>query len=236
MSFKLRLKSFLAQYIPERTIEELAVHSRVLLYTTIPNRLLPKRRRILRQVRHLRRIRLNIGCGSDNPEGWFGVDFLSKQANLRIDVARGLPFRDESCQCIFSEHVFEHFDRGTLRRVLRECNRVLEANGPIRIVMPDLAAYVDAYVKNDGVFSSLAYTTQGHYSIDELMNEIFYVPTHRYVHDFASMERELHRAGFAAVCRCEPGSSRFPFFNIDDPSGHRQVASLYVEAVKADSK
>jgi predicted SAM-dependent methyltransferase len=233
MALKHRIKDFLIQYIPERTFEELAIHSRVLLYTTIPNRLFPARRRKLQRARQLQSIKLNIGCGDENPDGWFGIDFISRRADLCIDIGHGLPFGDETCRCIFSEHVFEHLDRATLRKVLRECHRILELNGPIRIVMPDLAKYIDAYVKNDGVLSSRVYTAHGNYSTHELMNEVFYVTTHRYIHDFASIENELRQAGFSEVSLCEHRCSRFPDFTIDDPDEHRPAISLYVEAVKA---
>jgi len=226
------LKRKLTRYIPERTVQELAVHARVLLYTTLPNSVLPSRRRALRRAKGLRSIKLHIGCGYENPGDWFGLDFLPGTAHLRCDIRLGLPFSDASCRCIFSEHVFEHLDRDALRFVLKECYRVMERGGPIRLIVPNLAAYVRAYVENDGVFSSLAYTTQGHLTAPELMNDVFYVTTHRYIHDFESLESELRVAGFEHVRQCDQHESAFDCFGIDNPEGHRKAASLYVEAMK----
>ena len=229
---KHKLKSAITRYLPERTFEEVAVHARVLLYTTIPNAVLPHRKAKLRQAQRLRSLKLNIGCGPDNPPDWFGIDFLSREADLRCDIRLGIPLQAESCRCIFAEHVFEHFDRRSLRFVLRECYRVLEPGGSIRLVVPDLGAYIRAYVENNGVFSSLAYTTQGHLSAPELLNDVFYVTTHRWIHDFESLSREMASAGFAEIERSDQNCSRFEHFTIDNPENHRKAESLYVEAVK----
>ena len=232
---KQRFKAVLCRYVPERTLEELAVHTRVLLRTSIPNAVLPSRRRKIKSARTLCGIKLNIGCGSDRNEGWFGIDFISPLADLQYDVAYGLPFADRSCRLIFAEHVFEHFDRRTLRFVLQECLRILVPGGSIRLIVPNLRAYIDAYNQNDGRFSAAAYTTQGHLESYELMNDVFYVTTHRWIHDFDSMRSELRRAGFVDIEQMDQHITRCPEFSIDNPENHRRAASLYVEARRQNS-
>ena len=71
---------------------------------------------------------VNIGCGVSAPEGWYNIDNSPTIWVSRIPLARrllrtpawprnvhrhnvlkGLPFDDESVDCIYSSHTFEHF-------------------------------------------------------------------------------------------------------------------------------
>lgn len=223
------LKKSLAKVLPPRLLGELHVEADALL-ATAANSVLPWRRATVSRARTLKGLKIEIGCGPFRHEGWYHVDFRTKTAELRVDVRRGLPFAEGSARYIFSEHVFEHFELAELRKILAECYRVLEPGGAIRLVVPDLESFAKAYCRRDAGWIRAA--TGREASPAECMNEVFYVLTHRFIHDFSSMSAALEAAGFREICRSSCGQSRFPGLNLDSGLPHRRLDSLYVEAVR----
>jgi SAM-dependent methyltransferase len=121
-------------------------------------------------------LRLNLGCGAQTPEGWVNVDNALGARVARLpgisrlatrlglfrtqwsgeifihDLCRPFPWGDESVNCIYSSHTLEHLTREEGAFVMRECRRVLRPGGIIRIVVPDLRAFIDRYL--GGEFSA----------------------------------------------------------------------------------
>ena len=223
------LKRHLDKILPIRLLGELKAEAEMSLLTAA-NAILPWRRKIVRNARGLRDLKVNIGCGSFRQAGWYCVDYKGETADLRLDIRREFPFANGSCRFIFSEHVFEHLTLEELRHVLQDCYRVLKQGGAIRIVVPDLERYVRAYVDGDDGFITSVWPTK--VTPTEILNGLFYVLGHRFIHDFHSMSRELQAAGFSEVSRSKYRQSRFPELNIDSEYPHRQIESLYVEAIK----
>ncbi len=120
-------------------------------------------------------IRVHLGCGLITPPNWVNVDGswnakLAKHPVLRRalhlfhvtesdkikvqwsskilihDLRKPLPFRDGSASAFYSSHVLEHmyFDDG--QHLIRECFRVLEKGGVLRLVVPDLHTIVREYL------------------------------------------------------------------------------------------
>lgn len=124
-------------------------------------------------------LRLNIGCGLTTPLGWLNIDSslnarfaqwpaLRKilvllriiplaQANIPwprdiyiYDVRRGLPFPDNSVEAIYCSHFLEHLSREDAQIFIKECYRLLDTKGIIRIIVPDLTQCVEEYIKKIG--------------------------------------------------------------------------------------
>jgi predicted SAM-dependent methyltransferase len=223
------LKPTIARYFPIRLLQELRIEFEGAAQH-FASRVIPRRAMSLSRARRLRDIKLMIGAGDiHDRDGWYTIDFRSA-ANFQIDIRRGLPFADRSCRFIFSEHVFEHLDMEELRRVASECYRVLEPGGVMRIVTPDLEKWARAYVANDEAFFHAFWP--GMTSFADAINEIFYVPTHRFIHDFRSLSAELTRQGFSPVHRSAWRESSFSELNLDAEWAHRRLESLYIEAVR----
>ena len=128
-------------------------------------------------------LKLNLGCGDQNPDGWVNVDyalgawlfkipgfkFINKKLKLFNltwsdnvfihNLCRKLPWADNSVDVIYSSHTLEHLSKEEGLNLLRECYRVLNPNGTIRIVVPDLKCIVDSYqqekIAADEVLDSL---------------------------------------------------------------------------------
>ena len=116
-------------------------------------------------------MRLNLGCGSQVPEGWTNVDYalgarlfkipffylinkyiklfdLSWNDKIYIhDLRKKFPWDDDCVSTIYSSHTLEHFTRQDGRMFLSECYRVLSNNGIIRIVVPDLKYDITEYIE-----------------------------------------------------------------------------------------
>jgi predicted SAM-dependent methyltransferase len=114
--------------------------------------------------------KLNLGCGSQVPDGWINVDyalgarfakipfFRALNKKLRLfetdwndkiyihNLSKRFPWADSTMDVVYSSHTLEHFSREDGRRFLAECHRVLRKNGIIRIVVPDLRYEVDEYI------------------------------------------------------------------------------------------
>src|SRR3989344_4122016 len=54
-------------------------------------------------------LKLNIGCGPNLKQGWINIDFRP-DSDLGLDLRENLPFDDNCCDLIYSEHFMEHID------------------------------------------------------------------------------------------------------------------------------
>ena len=118
-------------------------------------------------------VKLHLGCGTQMVEGWVNVDYslgarlckipgfarLNKKSGffrsdwdrgvLVHDLRRRFPFKNDSAHIVYTSHTLEHFTREEGLRLLRECRRVLMPEGVIRVVVPDLDAFVARYVEGE---------------------------------------------------------------------------------------
>jgi len=116
-------------------------------------------------------MKLNLGCGSQVPDGWVNVDYapgarLTKIPFFRAfnrklklfdldwnekiyihDLTKAFPWANSTIDIVYSSHALEHLSREDGRMFLAECHRVLHKNGIIRIVVPDLRHDVVEYIE-----------------------------------------------------------------------------------------
>jgi predicted SAM-dependent methyltransferase len=117
-------------------------------------------------------LRLNLGCGPVQPEGWENVDgslraWLASRLPLidsllhRMGVLpttefnrkttfaklkKRLPWADASVDCVYMGELLEHFTRADGEALLRESFRILRQNGIIRLRVPDNARFWRNYL------------------------------------------------------------------------------------------
>jgi predicted SAM-dependent methyltransferase len=188
-------------------------------------------------------LKINVGPGQSAKDGWVNVDvFRYPGVNCIYDCRKSLPFADESVSVVFTEHFFEHIDYvEEAPFFLSECHRVLQPQGVVRIIVPDVERYVRAYC-NDGWNDLIDVRplnpdhTDVHFGSRfqtkmEVLNAVFrQYFEHKYAYDFPTLELALRRAGFTDIRRQAFGVSVSADLCIDNPS--RVSESLYVEAVK----
>jgi SAM-dependent methyltransferase len=64
------------------------------------------------------------------------------------DLAKGIPFADESVDVVYHSHVLEHLDRDVAEGFLLEISRVLKPGGFHRIVLPDFEKACLSYLSH----------------------------------------------------------------------------------------
>jgi predicted SAM-dependent methyltransferase len=203
------------------------------------NKMVPSRRKLLRQLSQRRELLVNLGCGPFGHEGWVNLDLYACHPNVTLttDCRWTLPLADGSCAGIHVEHFIEHlcpFDERP--SFLSECRRCLRQGGVLRLVVPDGEKYIRAYVAegwnalNDigcgGDVPDQTFATKM-----QALNHVFLQDEEHYGgYDRETLALELRQAGFTDVEFCQWRCGRFPFGPIDREL-HRPY-SLYAEAIR----
>jgi predicted SAM-dependent methyltransferase len=200
-----------------------------------------KTRGMSRRYADQRNLRVNIGSGDKGKPDWVNVDaFPAPGVNCVYDCRVKLPFADKSVSMIFCEHFFEHLDpKGEAPRFLRECRRVLDPAGVIRIIVPDAELYLRAYcepgwdtmtqlrtldAQHNDPYLKTRYETKM-----QLVNAVFRQSyEHRYAYDYETLALAVREAGFSDVRRQRYAESRVAELALDQLA--RSYESLYVEA------
>lgn len=181
---------------------------------------------------------VNVGCGPFGREGWINLDLrAAPRVTMRADCRRRLPLADGSARGIHVEHYFEHLEPTAERpRFLAECRRCLEPGGVLRIIVPDIHKYIDAYlapgwdainaVGCGGETPQAVFATK----MEALNHVLVQDGEHCGGFDAEYLRRTLVQGGFSEVEQVEWRQGRFPGGPIDREQ-HRPY-SLYMEAIR----
>lgn len=195
----------------------------------------------LRRLRRRRDLLLNLATGPHVLEGFVNLELRAYHPDvIRWDCRRGVPVADESCRGLRIEHFLEHLDpRDEVPLLLRDCYRALMPGGVLRIVVPDVARYMAAYVARDkAAFNALA--VEDPFPDDlptwmDVVNHAFHQwHEHRWGYDVENLTRLLEAAGFSQVAASHYGRSRLPALARDREE--HAAYSLYVEGLKPAPK
>ncbi|MGY6529569.1 MAG: TylF/MycF/NovP-related O-methyltransferase [Cyanobacterium sp.] len=92
---------------------------------------------------------LNLGCGNHFNPNWTNVDFTSTgEGVIAHNLRQGIPFPDRTFEVVYHSHILEHFPKNEAQSFLQECYRVLESQGIIRVVIPDLEQIARLYLQS----------------------------------------------------------------------------------------
>lgn len=210
-----------------------------LIVSVIRNVYLRIFRRLSASALRGKNLTLNIGCGNIIKEGWVNLDINPGRGAFFLNAKKGLLFEDAAVRHIHCEHFLEHIEYPIAISFLRECCRVLEPKGSIRLILPDAEKYFHAYCAKDVVFfdklKHLGGTAEVFCTPVEIINQMFRMwGDHRFAWDFETLELNLKRAGFVSIQRSKFGDIRQEF-NIDGTDEWRLLESLYINATKPDN-
>lgn len=174
---------------------------------------------------------VNIGCGPHPLPNWINLDAARGEGiDVLWNLEGGLPFPSESCSAILGEHVIEHITKEAAENLLRECYRVLQKGGVVRISTPDAGLYLRSYA-GDGEFLRHPNFMEPAEAPLDRVNTIMRAYGHLWLYDAQTLTMLFQRAGFSDAAPQEFGHSQHPRMQgIDLPE--RAFESLYVEAVK----
>lgn len=182
---------------------------------------------------------LDIGCGPNLHPGFINLDFQWRRGiDLVWDVSQGIPLETNSLKGIFSEHCIEHIPLDAGDTMMRECFRILEPGGTLRLITPDGEEYLTGYHRiMEGQDHKLPRAGRDRYQdlYTPIMsvNRVFSQFGHRFIYDLTTARQLLERHGFVDIHRSSFGEGADPDLVID--TEWRKPGSLYVEATKPRS-
>lgn len=154
--------------------------------------------------------RLHLGCGKVYLDGWVNVDLDSDMADIKLDITEALPFDDNSCELIFTEHMLEHLSVEQGVAFLKECLRVLKNGGVLRVAMPSLDRLIQR--SYDGTWREadwLSWPEFRHVSTRaQMLNMAFRDWGHQWLYDQEELYRRLKESGFEKIKDCDWGESK----------------------------
>lgn len=194
-------------------------------------------------------IKINIGCGLSGIGGWHNLDnsptiTMSRIPGIRrllktpawpkdvrrYDVRKGLPFSAGTVRYIYSSHTFEHFTYAESVAIAKECFRVLEPGGILRIAVPDLELIVREYLADASPAAAQNFLSRLslHHSVQDLIHP---GSNHSQMFDGKALVHMLREGGFQDAAVSSFRQSAIPEIEQIELEVRRRE-SLYVEARK----
>lgn len=148
--------------------------------------------------------RLNVGSGQFPLRYWTNLDESpSCPATLHCHVPP-LPFPDGALDDIYAGHFLEHLEPDEADAFLRECWRCLAPGGRLGVVVPDLRAILERWLRGDEL--AVEYPARTWYDVADLDHvcALFLYSTvqpsrHRWGYDAGTLRRRLQANGFEVV-------------------------------------
>jgi predicted SAM-dependent methyltransferase len=238
MTLKQRLGKFVFAHLPitRFLFDQFRVEVNALMMT-MANEVSPWSRWRLKRIRSGRDLRVNVACGPHVLPGFVNLDLFPCQPKVTgWDCRRRLPLANESAAGIRIEQFIEHLEtREELPALLKDCLRVLQPDGVLRIIVPDAERYLHAYCRQDlSGFRELAVPNPFPEDLPtrmDVINHVFHQwHEHRWGYDFETLAHRLRTAGFGRVERMRYRESLDPKL-AHDREEHAPY-SLYVDALK----
>ncbi|MGB5189771.1 class I SAM-dependent methyltransferase [Robiginitalea sp.] len=199
--------------------------------------------------------KLQIGCGNNFHEGWLNTDrYPSSDQAAFLDASKVFPFKDETFDFIYSEHIFEHLTFKESSTMISECWRVLKPNGVMRLATPSADFLFDMYRNPDNPkyreyleWSSKAFCTDMEKLLEGksenleiyVINNFYRAWGHKVIHNFNSLKELVLKLNFSDVQKKEVGSSQIEeLCNLERhgneiPEHFNKLETLIIEAKKS---
>jgi predicted SAM-dependent methyltransferase len=195
----------------------------------------------------------NLGCGLKIYQNFLNVgywsqlqsDVLYKDFNgtsdtvmFNHDLRYGVPAIDDSLDLVYHSHMLEHLTYKDGIEFLKECFRVLKPGAKMRVLVPDLELWINAYYMNNKFFfeqyrkyggiDSEIYCTKGAVFMGMLHNH-----EHKCGYDYDSLEWMLKYVGFTEINKTLYGDSEIEDILMMEPLDPIKIMeSLCVECKK----
>jgi predicted SAM-dependent methyltransferase len=190
-----------------------------------------------RALRGQRDLLLNVASGPHVLDGFVNLELRAYHPDIfRWDCRRSVPAADGCCRGIRIEHFLEHLDpRDEAPDLLRDCHRALAPGHVLRIVVPDTARYLAAYVERSrAALDELAVDDPLPDDLPtplDVINHVFHQwHEHRWAYDVENLTWRLREAGFVEITISAFGMSRLPELGRD--RDEHAAYSLYVDCIK----
>ena len=184
--------------------------------------------------------KLNLGSFKDCfYYNWMNIDILDlsefcKQQSYRFlqhDLTKGIPYKDNTIDIIFTSHFLEHIDRNQSKQFLKECYRVMKPGGVIRISVPNALQLTSEYIASDiKKYKHINVGVENAEDDAEAYYELL-LAGHKTIYDESSLSDILKKIGFKKVENISPFKSRSKAIQAQTVNPHCSI-SLVIEAEK----
>lgn len=177
---------------------------------------------------------LNLGCGLSFYPEFINADFFKLKSRARrsaganfwgLDLRYPLKCPDNYWDGVYTEHTLEHLHPAKALALLKEIYRTLKSKCWVRIVVPDLAKYVDSYCCRPSHEKFLLWQPRG-----AALRSVAQNYQHMALWDSELMTDCLTRSGFKEIRRRAFGEDADKRLLKD--TLEREFESLYIEARK----
>jgi predicted SAM-dependent methyltransferase len=178
--------------------------------------------------------KLHFGSGPDMKSDFINIDF-NRHADIFLDARNRLNIPSNSIEYIYSSHFVEHLEHNELVAHFKECYRVLEHGGVLRIGVPDFPKVFKSYCNGDKewlevrrkVLSEKLLLPPGLIcAMDFVNNAVYENGEHKICLDMEKIRNLLIFSGFSALA-----INASEFDQQIDVSSRREL-TFFVEAVK----
>jgi SAM-dependent methyltransferase len=91
-------------------------------------------------------VKIDIGCGVRKKEGFIGLDEMAgSAADVVADLTKGLPFKDNSVDEVWSNHFLEHLTIDEVCNLMEEIHRVCKPWAFVEIRVPHFSGLTNFY-------------------------------------------------------------------------------------------
>lgn len=160
---------------------------------------------------------LHIGAYRSHIPGWLETDIEPVDpGTVYLDATQPFPVASETFAYIYTEHMIEHVPFADGLSMLKECRRVLKADGVLRVATPNLAFILSLYSNPDADRRSyinwVAKTcmlggSDAKVTTASVINIAFHSWGHQFLYDSETLESALRRAGFRKIDRLKYNES-----------------------------
>jgi predicted SAM-dependent methyltransferase len=169
------------------------------------------------------------------------LNVLFPENVLYGDITKGLPEANNSSDGVYSSHTLEHLALEDLRTALSNTHKILKQGGIFRLVVPDIEFLARNYIKElesgntEAALHFIGATLLGKEKKSKTLiskvSEIFGNSHHLWMWDYNSLAKELAKAGFNTIRRCEFNDSEDKMFKKVEREG-RFICALAIECKK----
>ena len=160
--------------------------------------------------------KLQLGTSNSPMVGWLNTDVLpTKPEIVYLDATRRFPFKDDTFDYVYCEHMIEHIDYQNALLMLGECFRVLKPGGKIRMSTPDLRALIGLLSGDKTALQNLYVDLATRKFLPEVtyckevfvVNNAFRAWGHQFLYDRETIEITMNKVGFENITYYRPGAS-----------------------------
>lgn len=151
--------------------------------------------------------KIQVGAGPNDFPDWLNTDIEPRSTQVYLDITQKLPFADHSVRYVYAEQVIEHVPFEAALQFLKECRRVLQPGGRLRIATPNLDHLLDLWAKEKTpIQKKLIEFQMLHNSLSPvplpetaLLNLMMHAWGHQFVYDPESLRRAFRAAGLEPI-------------------------------------